>query len=95
MEYPNKLAAQVIVSDHELISLPTDLIKEKIQHELTILLAREMVKSKAIMIVEEPDYVTNSKRIRAEVVAMSKEEYHRLLTKSMAADKAKEVLNNF
>jgi hypothetical protein len=95
MEYPKQLAAQVIISDHELISLPRDLMEEKIQHELTILLAREIIKSKSFTLTEEPDFRTMSKRIRAEVVVMSKEDYHRLLTKSMAADKAKEILNKF
>lgn len=72
------LGAQVVITDYDLIALPRDVLDEKIESELTISLAREMVKSKAVTITEEPDFMTKSKRIRAEVVVLDKDEYARL-----------------
>lgn len=89
------LIAQASVSDYELINFPMDSIKERVKRDLARTLADELLKK--IEITEEPDFITRTKRFRAEIVVTDREEHNRLNRLRNAVDEfsqlTKEVLS--
>lgn len=98
MEDKRILCSQTTLSDYDLVKMPISVLEDLIKRDLAHGLANELVKSDLIKIVEEPNFshpMRLEKRIRAEVVVLSRLEYDKLRRKAESADKAKQVLINF
>lgn len=95
MEKSNVITAQTTISDMVLISASMDDVKELVETELTRLIAKEIVRSKNLELTEEPDFRTNSKRFRAQLVVLTPEEYNYFKRIEKSHKDAKNILNNW
>lgn len=93
MKYGKILVAQTEISNIDLIHVPLKVIQEKVENDLARELAKEIIKSDSYEITEEPDFINMTKKFKAEVVVLSKEEYRRLKEIEAAADLAKSMLD--
>lgn len=89
------LTGGIIISDYEFVRMPMGVIQDRVERDLTHSLAKEIMKSNLVTLTEEPDFGSSpyghmAKRIRAEVVVMDREEYHRLKRIEADAEKAAE-----
>lgn len=81
----NIIRAQITIRDRELISIPFSELKKESKRKLLTLLVEKMIEEDLIKIEESPDFESNSKTISAEMVAISREEYSRLINNESVA----------
>ena len=90
---PQFFGTQVHVSDFEMIYHDMDVIKRMVEDKVARQLAQHLVENKVVKMVEAPDFTTNSKTFRAEVVVLDRDEYRRLREIESTAGEAKKVLS--
>jgi hypothetical protein len=82
---PNILGAQTLVTTSEFLHMPDQQIMKRVEESLAYKLASELVKSDQFELTQEPDYIHDAKKYKAEIVVLSREEYNRLKNNSDAA----------